>query len=165
MKIKSQHINRAIATLSGYLDQAKASKHPTHIVCRCADLQRIKAFLEKYQKPTPAKKKKPDISLIVNEYHEKVHALRIWHGKKWVSDKAQARILKRLELFSEKELCRAIDNFSKEKWWMEHNSRRGLVWFFWSDDRIDQFLMLSPLEKVDPAILKLQKILKGKNGG
>ena len=50
------------------------------------------------------------------------------------------KIVTRLKAFSEEELLRAIANFSGDGWWMAHNSGRGVVWFFYSDDRIEAFL-------------------------
>lgn len=64
-----------------------------------------------------------------------------------LTDGAKARIKKRLKIYKEEELLQAIDNFSASKWWMEHNSYRGVAWFFKNDDLIDQFLNLKPSKK------------------
>lgn len=58
------------------------------------------------------------------------------------TDKALKKIFARLKTFTPAELSRAIKNFSNDKWWMEHNSHRGIAWFFNSDDRVEQFLNL-----------------------
>lgn len=59
-----------------------------------------------------------------------------------LTEEAKRKIKTRLRIFNEGELLQAIDNFSGDKWWMEHNAHRGIAWFFHSDDRIDQFLNL-----------------------
>lgn len=64
-----------------------------------------------------------------------------------LTDGAKARIKKRLKTYKEEELLQAIDNFSASKWWMEHNSYRGVAWFFKNDDFIDQFLNLKSGKK------------------
>jgi hypothetical protein len=58
-------------------------------------------------------------------------------------DKAIDKIKTRLKNFTPEELKEAMTNFSKSPWWMEHNSGRGVAWFFNSDERIDQFLNLA----------------------
>ena len=40
-----------------------------------------------------------------------------------------------------------VITFSKNSWWMKHNANRGLVWFFNTEDKIDQFLNLPPDRK------------------
>jgi len=57
-------------------------------------------------------------------------------------DKGKTKIITRLESFSEDELIQAIENFSNDEWWMKHNAKRGIPWFFHTDERIDQFLAL-----------------------
>ena len=54
--------------------------------------------------------------------------------------KAQDKIKARLKVFTYKELRKAINNFSENKWQMEHNDSRGLAWFFHSDDRIENYV-------------------------
>lgn len=66
-----------------------------------------------------------------------------------LTDSAKIKINSRLKTFSEDELLSAISNFSTNDWWMEHNSQRGIAWFFHSDDRIDQFLNLMPTTPKD----------------
>lgn len=55
-------------------------------------------------------------------------------------EKANTKIRVRLKNFSYEELKKAINNFSKNKWQMEHNAGRGMVWFFHSDERIENYL-------------------------
>lgn len=57
---------------------------------------------------------------------------------------AKNKISTRLKTYSEQELSTAIENFSANTWWMDHNSHRGIAWFFNSDDRIEQFINLKP---------------------
>ena len=64
--------------------------------------------------------------------------------KSRVTDAAKAKIRKRLESYTAEELTQAMANFCKDAWQMEHNSHRGAVWLFHTDDRIDQFLNLKP---------------------
>ena len=59
-------------------------------------------------------------------------------------DKAKSKIRVRLNNYSIDDLCLAIDHFSEDSWWMENNGRRGMAWFFNSDERIEQFLNLKP---------------------
>ena len=54
------------------------------------------------------------------------------------------KIKARLKRFSEDELRTAIDHFAADAWWMEHNGTRGGGWFFHSDQRIEQFLLMTP---------------------
>lgn len=62
-------------------------------------------------------------------------------------DKAKLKIKARLKVFSEHELVKAMENFSKDSWNMEHNSSRGVAWFFHTDERIDGLINLKPREK------------------
>ena len=59
-----------------------------------------------------------------------------------LTEGAKQKIKTRLKTFSLEELLEAINRFSKDKWWVDNNSHRGLAWFFKSDDRIEQFLNL-----------------------
>lgn len=61
-----------------------------------------------------------------------------------LTDAARKKISNRLNTFSSEDLLRAIENFSIDLWWMEHNAHRGVAWFFNSDDRIDGFLTMEP---------------------
>lgn len=58
--------------------------------------------------------------------------------------KAEQKIKARLKEYSQKQLLQAIDNFSKDDWWMKNNAHRGVAWFFHSEDRVEQFLNLTP---------------------
>jgi len=61
-----------------------------------------------------------------------------------LTDKARQKIKARLKTFSEHEILKAMENFSKDSWWMEHNANRGVAWFFHTDERIDQLINLKP---------------------
>jgi len=78
---------------------------------------------------------------IFSSYKQKINSGSI------LTDKAKKKIVSRLKIFTEDQLLKAIDNFSKAKWWMENNSSRGIAWFFHSDDRIDQFINLKSSNK------------------
>jgi len=54
------------------------------------------------------------------------------------------KIRVRLKTYSVAELIKAMTNFSQDSWWMEHNSSRGVAWFFHNDERIDQLINLKP---------------------
>ena len=56
---------------------------------------------------------------------------------------ARAKVKSRLQSYSINDLLLAIDNFSQNSWWMEHNGDNGMAWFFSSDNRIDMFLSLN----------------------
>ncbi len=80
--------------------------------------------------------KEETLKKIYARYSEKINK------RSRLTEEAKRKIRVRLQAFSENELLQAIDNFSKDKWWMENNAYRGIAWFFRSDDRIDQFLNL-----------------------
>ena len=65
-----------------------------------------------------------------------------------LTDKAKIKIKARLKTYSEQELVKAMENFSKDSWWMEHNSNRGVAWFLHTDERIDGLINLKPKEKL-----------------
>jgi len=65
-----------------------------------------------------------------------------------LTETAKKKIETRLKTFTEENLITAIDKFSKDSWWMEHNSGRGIAWFFHSDDRIDQLMNIKPRKGV-----------------
>jgi len=89
------------------------------------------------------RKQKKNSKNIKNMYHQilKEYQSKI-NKKSRLTDSAKKKIIIRLKCFSLKELIMAIDNFSKEEWWMKNNSNRGIAWFFNSDDRIEQFINL-----------------------
>jgi len=49
-----------------------------------------------------------------------------------------------LRNFSEEQFLKAIDNKSKDKWFMRHNSNRGITWFFSSLTRIARYIEEEP---------------------
>jgi hypothetical protein len=59
-----------------------------------------------------------------------------------LTDKGRKKILTRLKSYSVDDLSQAMANFSADNWWVENNAHRGVAWFFDSDDRIEQFLLL-----------------------
>lgn len=56
----------------------------------------------------------------------------------------RSQIRARLERFSADELRQGIDHFAGHPWWMEHNADKGGKWFFESDARSEQFLLMAP---------------------
>jgi len=61
-----------------------------------------------------------------------------------LTEGARMKIRTRLKTFTAADLLKAMTNFSKDSWWMEHNSSRGVAWFFANDERIDQLINLKP---------------------
>jgi len=59
------------------------------------------------------------------------------------------KITNRLKKFTLDELRTAIDHFAADTWWMENNANRGGEWFFHSDARIEQLLLLDPSQRKD----------------
>ena len=100
-------------------------------------LQTIQQTIHKQE----CKELKNDNNKIYIAYKEKINSLSR------LTDEAKKKIQVRLKTYSEEDLLKAIDNFSKNNWWMEHNSKRGVAWFFHSEDRIDGFMNLEPEKK------------------
>lgn len=73
--------------------------------------------------------------------------------------KTKKHIQERRKIFSVEKLKQAIENFANHSWRMEHNARFGPDWFFKSDEDIQAFLNLEP---VDPGVRKLRQILEKK---
>lgn len=61
-----------------------------------------------------------------------------------LTEGAKQKIRLRLKVYTKDELKKAIDNFSKDSWWMDNNGKRGVEWFFHSDGRIEQLLNMVP---------------------
>ena len=57
------------------------------------------------------------------------------------TDKGKVKIKARLKVFTEKELLQAMENFSKDSWNMEHNSGRGVAWFFHCMDKLTPIII------------------------
>jgi len=79
-----------------------------------------------------------EIERIFSLYQEKIcpDSRLTREGKKLIAE--------RLKEYSLAELEKAIDNFSKNNWWMEKHSRNGVEWFFSSEGQIDRFINLQP---------------------
>jgi len=60
-----------------------------------------------------------------------------------LTSKAKEVIAERLKEFEPEELLEAIVNFSEDEWQMENNSRRGVAWFFESEDKVERYKNLS----------------------
>lgn len=82
-----------------------------------------------------------DIQRIFKNYIEK-----ILPGSR-LTKRAKDKIKTRLKEFSVDDILKGIDNFSEDDWWMTHNARRGIAWFFHSEDRTEQFRILVPRTK------------------
>jgi len=92
--------------------------------------------------------KKDEIQKIFDIYVEK-----ILPGSR-LTKNAKDKIRTRLNEFSLEEILQGVDNFSNDSWWMEHNAKRGITWFFYSEDRIEQFRNLTPRHSVDKEKLR-----------
>jgi len=88
--------------------------------------------------------KKPYLSANADVQNIFEHFGKIIKSTSRLTQSAKLKITTRLKTFSVEELKTAIDQFSKDEWWVENNSNRGVAWFFHNDDRIDQFLNLEP---------------------
>lgn len=88
--------------------------------------------------PEPDPLPSSEVIEIVSQYNEKIHKLaKLTPG-------ARKKIQTRLKTYNKTELLKAIDNFSKDDWWMQNNGKRGMEWFFHSDDRMEQLVHLIP---------------------
>jgi len=90
---------------------------------------------EKY-KTDPSEQKAAET--IYNYYKNKINK------RSRLIEKAKKKISLRLKEYTTEELLKAIDNFSKDEWWMRNNAHRGIAWFFHSEERIEQFINLVP---------------------
>jgi len=77
-----------------------------------------------------------EIEAVAARYNTHIH-----EGAKLLP-KARSKIRTRLNTYTVADLIKAIDHFSNDPWWMEHNRERGMGWFFNSDERIEQFINL-----------------------
>jgi DNA-binding transcriptional ArsR family regulator len=77
-----------------------------------------------------------EVQKIFESYRDNIHNARL-------TGSAKKKIQTRLKEYTAEELLRAIENFAGSEWWMEHNSHRGLKWFFMTEDRIEQFLNIT----------------------
>jgi len=98
------------------------------------------------QVKTPANKNSlADMKSIAKHYQDQINA------SSRCTNEARLKIFARLKTYDMKSLVLAIDKFSSDPWWMEHNSGRGISWFFKNDDRIDQFLNLGKSKQESPS--------------
>ena len=93
---------------------------------------------EKLSKEKRREEKLSKDNIIYMAFKEKINKNSLLTGK------AMEKIKSRLKVFTEPQLLKAIENFSKDSWNMEHNSGRGVAWFFHTDERIDGFINLKP---------------------
>ncbi len=78
----------------------------------------------------------PRIATLWGYYREKVQPA----ARECPTDQIRAR----LKRFSVEDLQAGIDHFAADPWWMEHNAHRGGQWFFHSNARSEQFLLMQP---------------------
>lgn len=159
--IDIKEVKESLNTVLQYIEQFR-KRDKTLIRCQLSDFKKIRKIFWKILKQLEEKTRTLDITPVLDRYNEKIHKLRRRKNEYYVTSNAKNKIFKRLEIFSEEEILKAIDNFSKDTWWVSHNSHRGLQWFFHNDDRLQLFLDMSKKKKeediTDPAILKLKKI-------
>jgi hypothetical protein len=66
------------------------------------------------------------------------------NSKSILTSNGKKNIQNCLRKFSESQLLKAIDNKSKDSWFMRHNSNRGITWFFSSLTRIARYIEEEP---------------------
>jgi len=81
-----------------------------------------------------------EVENIVNYYREKIN------GSSRPTASSRRKISTRLKVFTADELKGAIDGFAGDRWQMVNNARRGIAWFFHSDDRVDGFASMTSEE-------------------
>jgi len=161
MNIKE--VRESLEVILEYVKQSR-KREKFLIRCKLSDLKRIRKIFWKILKQLEEKTRTLNIKPILNRYNEKIHKLRKKKNKYYVTPNSKNKIFKRLEIFSEEEILEAIDNFSRDSWWVSHNAHRGIQWFFHTNDRIELFLNLPKRDQqqeeeiTDPAILKLKKL-------
>jgi len=97
-------------------------------------------------------KMKKDTDTVVQSYIEKINS------RSRITEGAIDKVRVRLNQYTVDELLDAIDRFSRSGWWMRNNSRRGLAWFFRSEDQIARFLELEPdIESANSEVVRIRK--------
>jgi hypothetical protein len=137
------------------------------VKCKLSVLKVIRKILWKIVSDLEEKTRQVDIQPVLDKYDQKIHKIRKVKDTFYVTATSKNKIFKRLEIYTLEELTKAIDNFAADKWWMDHNSHRGIQWFFHSDDRIETFLNLPKDKRIDdeitdPSIIKLKKLTEKK---
>ncbi|TRZ51730.1 hypothetical protein D4R99_03940 [bacterium] len=65
------------------------------------------------------------------------------------TESGRIKIIERCVKLHPVDIVRAMSNFSKDYWQMANNGKRGLAWFFDSDDRIIKYFNIDPLPEND----------------
>ena len=94
-----------------------------------------------------------EIEQIFSSYKEKINP------NSRLLKTAREKVTTRLKEWSLEDLLKAIANFSKDWWWMEHNAHRGIRWFFDTDDRVEQFINLKPRQKQGETYRPVEELL------
>ena len=113
---------------------------------------RNKEKIEKSVKIKPQSEKQDKLELKKEEAQKiqkifEVYIEKILPGSRLTAS-AKHKISTRLKEFTLEEILLGIENFSNDSWWMENNAKRGITWFFYSEDRTEQFKNLTPKQKV-----------------
>lgn len=68
------------------------------------------------------------------------------HGEARLTAQARTKITARLKEFTVEQIITAIDHFAADHWQMHEsgNSRRGLAWWFRSEERVERYVNLQP---------------------
>lgn len=95
------------------------------------------------------KKKEPKNATVDPTVDEKIEDIYLLYKNRInkrsrLIDKAKKKVKARLKEYSVDDLKSAINKFSQDDWWMKNNAHRGVAWFFHSEERIEQFLNLTP---------------------
>ena len=67
------------------------------------------------------------------------------------------KMIARLRVFSEAELKTAIQNFASDFYLAKSYGKRGIRWFFYSDDRIESFIKQSNYVSIEDLKAEIQR--------
>ena len=65
--------------------------------------------------------------------------------------KGRDKLKTRLKEFEPAQIEQAILNFSNNAWQMENNARRGVAWFFHTEERVQQYIDLAAKKGTEDA--------------
>ena len=125
------------------VDRLSNNKFTRISICKWEEFQHSKDNTEDNERTTTGQRKDT-----LQEYKNK-EIINIYENyKKKICEgstltvEAKGKIKARLKKFNRNDLLKAMNNFCSNRWQVEHNSTRGVAWFFQTDDRIDQYINL-----------------------
>jgi len=157
MKNSNERVKKSLEILSNYYTELEFEAKPFGLVITVKDWEELIKFEPELKSEAKVRQKrgkseantsKENVKSVenvknntyVSEVYEKYKQSINSSAK--LTDKGKKKILTRLKSYSVEELGQAMANFSADSWWVENNAHRGVAWFFDSDDRIEQFLLL-----------------------